>query len=468
MHRNTKINKKKNVWMVVFLSASAIVLFFSLLFALPADINRVYAQNSTIEKLQEGIQERNQKISELEKEIVKYESQIAKTGEEAKTLQTAISRLNTERKKLLSEIAITENRIQAASLTIEHLSNEISTVTKKIETSEGGLAQTIRILDENDQMTMLDYVLTGQSVSEVFDQSASVSRLQADVRVKMTELRDLRDQLSQKSSETAEQKEQLTGFKEKIIGQKEVTEANKKAQDRLLQETKNQEAEYKKEVERRKAEKEAFEKELFELESQLHFEIDASNLPKVGTKIFEFPLSNATTASCLEPEGSRFINCVTQYFGNTPFAKSGAYGGRGHNGMDFRASTGTEISAPLSGTVRGTGNTDIFTGCKSYGGWVLLDHGNGLSSVFGHMSIRSVKAGDKVKTGETIGLSGGMPGTPGAGHSTGPHLHWTVFATEGVKIMKLADIPGRKTTACSPATIPVADLRAYMNPIEFL
>ena len=86
-----------------------------------------------------------------------------------------------------------------------------------------------------------------------------------------------------------------------------------------------------------------------------------------------------------------------------------------HNGTDIAVGTGTEIRAPMSGTVI-LADPELFY----EGGCVFLDLGRGLVSVTMHMSRIDVKAGDVVKQGDLIGLSGAT------GRVTGPHLHWGV------------------------------------------
>jgi murein DD-endopeptidase MepM/ murein hydrolase activator NlpD len=86
-----------------------------------------------------------------------------------------------------------------------------------------------------------------------------------------------------------------------------------------------------------------------------------------------------------------------------------------HNGTDIAVPTGTEIKAPMAGTVI-LADPDLFY----EGGCVFLDLGRGLVSVTMHMSKISVKAGDKVEAGQVLGLSGAT------GRVTGPHLHWAI------------------------------------------
>jgi murein DD-endopeptidase MepM/ murein hydrolase activator NlpD len=83
-----------------------------------------------------------------------------------------------------------------------------------------------------------------------------------------------------------------------------------------------------------------------------------------------------------------------------------------HTGLDFRGDAGDPIHATAAGTVVGAG----WSG--GYGRMVEIDHGNGLSTRYGHLSQIDVKVGDEIRIGQVIGRMGST------GRSTGPHLHY--------------------------------------------
>jgi murein DD-endopeptidase MepM/ murein hydrolase activator NlpD len=85
-----------------------------------------------------------------------------------------------------------------------------------------------------------------------------------------------------------------------------------------------------------------------------------------------------------------------------------------HRGADFRAATGTPVRAPNAGEVLLASDL-YFSGTT-----VVLDHGLGLYSLFGHLSRADVAVGDRVSAGEVLGRTGAT------GRVTGPHLHWAV------------------------------------------
>ncbi len=286
-------------------------------------------------------------------------------------------------------------------------------------------------------------MLTYKSINELWNEIETLERFQNEVNRNMDQLKNLKTDLEIHKSESEDKKANFIKLKAQYADQKKIIDDNKKEKNTLLTLTNNKESAYKQILAQKKALNDAFQNELLQFESQLKITLDPSSIPSAGSGILHWPLDSIT---------------VTQYFGQTEFAlATHSYNGKGHNGVDFKASSGTNVKAALSGVVQGTGNTDSVCPGASYGKWVLIQHNNGLSTLYAHLSLIKVTEGQSVSTGETIAYSGDT------GYVTGPHLHFTVLATQGSKIMQV------KSKVCNGTyTMPVADLKAYLNPLTYL
>jgi murein DD-endopeptidase MepM/ murein hydrolase activator NlpD len=109
---------------------------------------------------------------------------------------------------------------------------------------------------------------------------------------------------------------------------------------------------------------------------------------------------------------------ISQGFGCTSFAFEpvdvACAGGHWHSGIDLAAARGTPVRATLPGIVT------VVVSATGYGLHVVIDHGDGLSSLYGHLDTVLVMSGDVVTAGQVIGTVGST------GNATGPHLHFEI------------------------------------------
>ena len=424
---------------------------FLLGFLLPITLvsQSVFAQSTEeVARLQAEINQRSSRITEIDAEIKKFESQLNQVGTEKKTLQAAINRLELERKKVNAEISKTETLISSADLEINKLVLEISKTEDDIDGTKDAVAAIIRQEYQSGDRSLIELLLGNDQLSEFWSTLEAQQNIRETLSAKVSELSSYQEILTGKRSSSVSKRNQLSTLKNQYSGQNEVLVNNKHEQANLLEVTKSEEKNYQQLLASQEQAREQIIKEMRDYESKLKFILDPSTIPTSGTAVFAWPLKN-------------FV--ITQLFGGTEFAtrNAGVYGGRAyHPGIDLGVPRGTAIYAPLSGTVRATGNTDLVPGCFSWGKWTLIDHANGLSTLYAHQDVISVVAGQSVTTGDVIGYSGNT------GYSTGPHLHFTVYAKGGVTVRKFNEV--KAVTSCGPATTPISAVDAYLDPMNYL
>jgi len=113
----------------------------------------------------------------------------------------------------------------------------------------------------------------------------------------------------------------------------------------------------------------------------------------------------------IHPLNKEDINFSSRYgYRRDPFTRKFTF----HDGDDFSAKTGTPVYATANGRVR------ISKYYNTFGNYIEIDHGSGYRTIFGHLSKRKVKVGEKVIRGQKIGEVGNT------GRSTAPHLHYEI------------------------------------------
>lgn len=395
--------------------------------------------------LRQKVEERTKQIQEIQREIDAYKKEIDKSLKESQSLKSEIFRLELIAKKLAKDISLTERQIESSELSIERLSIEIDEKAESIYKNHEALGEILRRTYEEEATSLVELTLASNNFSDFFNEVQRSEDFEKAIQSKLSELKTIKIEFEEEKSDKEKEKKNLEGYKARLNDEKKLTNINKTAKNSVLKETKNKEENFKKLLADRLAKELALEAEVREFESQIRVEIDPKSLPAAGRGVLNWPVDNVL---------------ITQYFGNTDFATKNpqVYSGKGHNGIDLRASEGTAVKSAESGKIIDAGDTDMTCPGASYGKWILLEHTNGLSTLYAHLSIIKTTPGQKVASGQLIGYSGNT------GYSTGPHVHFAVFAARGVKVDQLkSKVPG-----CGTYTIPVASQSSYLNPLSYL
>lgn len=413
---------KKYIWITIF-TVLALFAFSSFSYA------------ETESELRNQIDTANSEINKINKEIAALSDQIAITAEQKNTLANAIKDLTLKKNKLVKERQQTEKKITSTGLVIKSLDNEIITKNGILNNSRNSLALLLKNLYQQDNTGFLQNFLSQNNLSDLSREYNNVISLNREIKDKIKNVSIQKNNLVVSKVKKEDEQQALNTLKKTLTAKELEITANKKEKDSLLIATKNKESEYQKMLAEQLKMKDTFEKSIQDYESQIKFILNPKLLPKAGSGVLSWPLSTITITS---PYSARW--------------------GKFHYGVDFRAKVGSNVFAMASGIVEGTGDTDIACKGASFGKWVFIKYNNGLSSTYGHLSEIKISAGQTVKSGDIVALSGNT------GYSTGPHLHVSVYASTGVSVVT---VPSK---ACNGKifTQPISALSAYLNPSLYL
>ncbi|MDP3988981.1 MAG: peptidoglycan DD-metalloendopeptidase family protein [bacterium] len=406
----------------------------------------IHAQETEalIEELKNKIGTTGSEIEEINAQIERLSKELKETATEKKTLDGKIKEIDYTRKIIAGDISATEHKIARGELTIEELDLAIEKNKTQSKQHRKQIAATLRAVHEQDTESLIEILLREKQLSAAWTTINDLQQIQVSLRTLVSNLTQTNVELASQIGTKKGEISQLDTLRETLADKKRIADGNRSKQAVLLSATQKQESTYQALLAQELERKRQFESELLRLEQELQFTLDPSTLPEDGS--LSWPIDGTIV--------------ITQHFGDTSFSRRnvGIYNGNGHRGIDLRASIGTELRAAASGVVIGTGNTDNTCKGASYGKWVLIRHGNGLATLYAHLDLIKAVEGETVVRGELIGYSGDT------GYTTGPHLHFTVFVADAVKVSQLPS----KNPACGIYTLPISPLNGYLSPLQYL
>jgi murein DD-endopeptidase MepM/ murein hydrolase activator NlpD len=398
----------------------------------------------TASELSAKIESQNAAIKALEAEIAGYQSQLTVIGTNKNTLANTIKTLTLEANKLKTDIKVTEGKIAANNLQLESLGNSITKTVVSIDDLEQAIAKGLREMNASDTGSLGSLIVARTNFADLWHQATQTAAFHETLRQKVYELDSTKDALLVSKSKAETVKKTLVSLDSQLKDQKTINQKTQSEKNTLLAQTKNQEAAYQKLVKDKLALKNQMESDMRDYEAKLKYALDPSSLPPANSTALIWPLDKVV---------------ITQLFGKTVDAKR-LYASGSHNGVDFGVPTGTPVKAMANGVIVGLGNTDTACPKASYGMWLYIKYDNGLSSLYGHLSLikGDMQPGARVTAGTIVAYSGAT------GYATGPHLHLTIIASGAGSIQSFPS----KACAGRNYTAPVAALNAYLDPMLYL
>lgn len=440
------IISKKHFFLLSFLLIIFVFSFFQ-----ASIISEVRAEE-TASLIQVKIDEQDEEIEKLEKAIKESQKKVSEFAGQSASLKKEIANLNYLNSKLQKVIFEKERDIKKLNKNISEISEDISNNDSEIEKLKNNLRKNIFTVNQVSNTSLFETILSGKAISDVTDDISRIEKVQQIFQNTLKKFFSISKELKTEKKKKEDQNTKLDEEKEELSDKKTLLSQNKKEKDYLLKITKNKEENFKKILSEQKKSKAQFEEELLKLESKLKFVLSDKNkdLGKNAVGTFAWPT----------PSWPKSSHWITQFFGLTTFRET-YYDGKGHNGIDIGVPIGTAVYSVMDGTILDTGDTTKVCKGVQYGRWITVDHGNGLVSMYAHLSLIKVAKGEVVLKGQKIALSGNT------GYSTGPHLHFTVYFKKGMEIRTIShSYPGRCYGKLMK--VPIASHSAYTNPFDYL
>ncbi|OGN08178.1 MAG: hypothetical protein A3J46_00885 [Candidatus Yanofskybacteria bacterium RIFCSPHIGHO2_02_FULL_41_11] len=360
----------------------------------------------------ERITQLRQEIERLEQQAEEYRKNIAGEHAKADSLNKEISILQNQINNLKTQIIITVKKIDGTLLEIDNVTGEIYTTQGRIEHQKSAIGELLLELYRQDRESLLIAVVKNANISDFLNRIQQTENVGESLLDLVADLKSTKNSYENHKSTLENKKQGLVNLNRQQTSQKLSLSGTQKEKDDLLKITKGQEAEYQKLLEEIELKQSLFFTEMKELETKIIqgglyiLHITAQNLPKKGTKLFQWPEDNYR---------------ITQGYGCTKYArcksKRGPYGGAPHNGIDMTFGYGSPVQAIGDGEVIANGKND------GWGNWVAIKHSPyNLVSVYAHLSaFEFVRVGSQVKARDVIGYEGST------GFSTGSHVHLSVY-----------------------------------------
>lgn len=380
-----------------------------------------YANNPALQDLQNEIKEKESQLKKVQESSQIYEKRIKEAKTQTASIQSQLSLIDNQITKSELDLKTLQLTTDKSKLEIEAIEFQLQKEQEEIDLQKNRLKEYIKLINKEDQRSLLEILLVNDKFSDFFNQLNYIESIQADLKNSIDRVVLLKDALELKKIELTKYHEQLEASKKELEDKQLKLKEQLIAKESLLFETKMSEVRYQQLLQEARSVQSDVGSSITNIKEQLQRKIATLSS---GTKD---PLK---TFIYWPVDPSRGI---TTYFNDPTYPFRYLFE---HAAIDVRAYQGTPVRAPSDGyvaRVRDGGYTNY--------SYITLIHDNGLSSVYLHMSEIHVKTDDFVKAGEVIGLSGGMPGTRGAGPlTTGPHLHLEV-RLNGIPVDPLLYLP---------------------------
>lgn len=331
-------------------------------------------------------------LSQIRNNIKNKQQELNESRAKEKSLGDQVNSLEQQINSKQSDIDELEASISEAQAKLETLEEELAAAEEKVNTQNENLNARLRNMYKNGSVGFIDVLMDSGSFSEFLNNLSLVEKVYTSDQDVLEELQKAYDEIDAKKKEIETLQAELSESKATMEEQKSSLEADKASVEKKKSEIAADSAETQRELDKLEADAQA-------LTSSIRNSGSSSSSSKYNGGIMAWPVPSCHT--------------VSSGYGGRIHPTTGKY--KFHGGLDIPGSYGSAIVAANSGKVIWAGNRG-----DSYGNYVIIDHGGGVSTLYGHSSKVLVRTGQRVSRGQRIANVGST------GRSTGPHCHFEV------------------------------------------
>lgn len=348
-----------------------------------------------------------------QKEIDALKEDAAALAQTKKNLNNQLAALEGEINSALSQKLVVEQEINVVIEQIATTEALIAKYDEQIAQEEVNLAeaqareeqhyeeacQRVRIMEEQGTVTYWQILFGAADFNDLLDRAMMINETAEYDNAVMDALEQARIDVENAKATLESARAEQVDAKTALDAQKAELDAKKATINTLLKELQAKQDQYESSLDKLDSQMTALDDEIAAKQKELQRQIAAGQIQKADTG-----------SGYLWPLDGCYV--ITSFFGPRIHPVTGLPGN--HLGTDVRAAYGTTIRAARGGTVI----TSAYN--SSYGNYVVVDHYDGVTTLYAHMSSRSVSVGQAVSQGQELGKVGST------GSSTGNHLHFEI------------------------------------------
>lgn len=404
--------KNRKRWVSVMAGVMAAIMLLSLILSLIP--TKVGAASSS--EIRNQISALKEEKKEIDAQLKAVKSQLSANDDEIAGIVTRKDAIDQEIQLLHQQVDNINYQVASYALLIADKQDELDDAKSRLDDLNKKNKERLRAMEEEGELSYWSVIFKSNSFSDLLDRISMVQEINAADQRRLKEISKVAQQVAAVQAELVREKTELESIKEELDAA-EITLGEKRAEaDRLLLELIAKGEEF-----------EALIDESEELQSDLMKQIAQKEKDLKAAEYKEWlatyvpttkPSGTDTTPSTQAPSSSGWVKPLKSYTITSPFGMrihpiSKVW--KMHEGVDMSAPQGTPIYAAKSGKVT---TTSYQAGGAGY--YVSINHGDGFSSIYMHMTHYIVKPGNYVNAGQVIGYVGSTGG------STGPHLHFGI------------------------------------------